>query len=152
MIIAYIRKKIQKLYRTLHLVPTNRKRLAPERILRWLKVNDLPLHRDMAVFHIGLFETEEGYSLYLCGNQTYNPKDDGNWTIEADYEPEYMYLELENYILASKKNKTMNREEFLQMTKDTITKYLNDCDETSMFYQKMVTTGFDDGDIEVISN
>ncbi len=146
-------EQMQYLTQRFHLIPLQLCKSVKSRILYWLEINDQPFHEDIAAFHIGLFETESGYSLYLCGGKTYDPQDD-DWACNSDFQPEEKYLAFDKFELFSDTGKHFDYEDFQLLVGNTVRKYLenNQDKEKSMFYQKVVTIGFDDGKLQVIAD
>ena len=112
-------------------------------IKEWLKdINNTTLPNDVIALNFGLFETEDGYGLYMIGATEYN-EDDEDWACEpVVYKSSYLILEAPEL-------KTMNWEGVL----DTMVKILTEAlsvylsDKQSPFYGKIITTGFDDGEL-----
>ena len=129
-----------------HLLPLYlSKTLAPE-IQYWLQANDHTAPAEIIAFNIGIFETENGYSLHLTGSKTYDPNND-DWACNEDYEADEKYLEL-----PMSNHTAEDWVEFQKLVRTTVEKYLElkKEDTTSLFYQKIVTIGFDDGELERI--
>lgn len=112
-------------------------------IAQWLKeINNTTLPNDIVALNFGIFETEEGYGLYMIGATEYC-EDDEDWACEpVAYKSDYL-------ILNDPELKTMNWEGVLEK----IVKILHEAlfgyvsDGQSLFYGKIITTGFDDGEL-----
>ena len=64
-----------------------------EKIEYWLdqmNVETSCLPADIVAFNFGLFETENGYGIYLIGSKSYDEQDD-DWACDIDFEPEDKY-------------------------------------------------------------
>ena len=98
---------------------------------------------DIKALNFGLCEGVKGYFAYLIGAEDYDAEDD-DWACAEDYEPETKYLEFD-------KGETldMDWETFQDKMKACLTEYMNreGNAKTSVFYGKIITTGFDDGDL-----
>ena len=59
-----------------------------EEIRHWIQqINDETiLPSDIVAFNFGLFESEEGYCIYLTGSKFYDESDD-DWACDIDFEP-----------------------------------------------------------------
>lgn len=115
-----------------------------EKIENWIREldesSDVP--SDIVALNFGLYETEEGYCIYLTGSEEYDASDD-EWACEVDYEPEGNFIELPSG--------NMDWEEFLEKTKRIISDYLSiNAEHLPMFEGRVVTIGFDDGDLSRI--
>ena len=139
-----------------------------ERVWRWLRgiAESKTLPKDVVAVNIGMFETEGGYGVYLCGVTEYD-KDDSDWACEPEYElpddylmlqgPDYATMDWENFLeemVKALKDILDNRENegrnifkgFVSRVKSTFGKSENDRIER-FFGNRIVTTGFDDGDL-----
>ena len=116
-----------------------------EKIEYWLdqmNVETSYLPADIVAFNFGLFETENGYGIYLIGSKSYDEQDD-DWACDIDFEPKNKYL-----IFDSENIKTLNWEEFHNEAKSIISKYLSaNINQLPLFQGKIITIGFDEGDL-----
>ena len=119
--------------------------LLQEKIEDWL--NDINkeascLPTDIAAFNFGLFETENGYGIYFIGSKSYDEEDD-DWACNIDFEPKNKYL-----TLSSEHIKVMEWEEFQNEVKSIISTYISsNINQLPIFKGKVVTIGFDDGNL-----
>jgi hypothetical protein len=102
--------------------------------------------KNIIAYNFGLFETEEGYTIYLMGSETYDKKND-DWATSTDFSPEY-----DTYLLPSKEYKNLEWDKTLKK----ITKKLKLFTKSPTFNKsflakaKAITVGFDDGDLTLI--
>jgi len=101
---------------------------------------------NLTAFNFGLFETPDGYCMYLMGAKVYD-RDDPDWACEEDFTPEARYLPLPFEVLSGEPD----WEEFLVMAVKCVSRYIDKViahpGMRSMFRDKIVTCGFDDGDL-----
>jgi len=110
----------------------------------WLKkLNAIePPPPEIIGYNFGLFELENGYSIYLIGAKKYSKYDD-DWACNEDYSPKERYLKIpieydfEDY------------NDALITIKRTIEAVLSDgtMDETFIKKAEYITIGFDDSDL-----
>lgn len=102
--------------------------------------------KSVIAYNFGLFETEQGYTIYLTGSKEYD-KDDPDWATNNDFEPAQKY-----YPLPTSEYKNVEWDKVL----DKIKKQLQDFTNTEKFKNsffakaKAITTGFDDGDLIIV--
>lgn len=112
---------------------------------KWLdRLNETEkVNEDIVAFNFGLFETNEGYTIYLIGSKTFDPDDD-DWALNIDFEPKDKYLAFDKSLV-----KTKEWEEIQNVSANLITDYVNsDKFENSILNNATaITTGFDDGDL-----
>ncbi len=97
--------------------------------------------KDFIAFNVGLYETEGGFAMYLYGSEEYDA-DDPDWACGEPYAPEPQYL-----VLGYKELKTEDWEKFLDQAVEVVKAYLNRHPDDSIFSKRIVTVGFDDGDL-----
>ena len=109
-----------------------------EEIEKWLQdiCDHTTLPENVVALNFGLYEAECGYGLYLDGSAEYD------WACDVVYESDYLNLcgpELE----------AMPWKDFLNRVVDILTALLSDMSQNknSPFYGKIVTTGFEDGEL-----
>ena len=97
----------------------------------------------VTAFNIGIFEQDGGYCLYLTGSDVYDADDD-DWACDVDFEPAEKYLPL-----AGPDIKSMEWEEFQNMIVEIVSDYLDTVVKkgASIFADRVVTVGFDDGEL-----
>lgn len=119
-----------------------------EKIIKWLDriERDSLIPTDIVAFYFGLFEREEGYCIYLTGSAQYDETDD-DWACNVDFKPRDNTLEL-----TSREVGEMDWEEFQHTVKEIISAYIVEAPVGSMFRirQRIVTVGFDDGELEKV--
>lgn len=101
---------------------------------------------DVIAFNFGLFETIEGFTIYLVGAKKFDAQND-DWVLEPDFEPKEEYLDLHSDELAE-----LEPDEILKRTIDIVTKYVqsNDFKHSILKHAVAITTGFDDGSLKRI--
>ncbi|MEZ3549196.1 MAG: hypothetical protein K1W02_00450 [Muribaculaceae bacterium] len=124
-----------------------------ERLEEWLKSiatgNTLP--KDIVAVNIGMFETDGGYGVYLCGSDEYD-EEDSDWACEPAYEIPDDYLMLTGDVFESMDWETFQNDivealkEILTSDGGIINRFIGT--RINRFIGKrIVTTGFDDGDL-----
>ena len=115
------------------------------RIHDWLTAidNKETVPSEITAFNIGIFEQDEGYSIYLTGSEEYDADGD-DWACDVDFEPANKYLELSGPGI-----KAMEWQEFQDMIVKIVSDYLGTSANanTSVFAGRVVTVGFDDGQL-----
>jgi predicted nucleotidyltransferase len=98
---------------------------------------------EITAFNFGLFETADGYSIYLIGSKNYDLSDD-DWATNVDFEPKDKYLHFDIDLVIDK-----DWEEILKISVDLIEKYVisDDFKNSILKNATAITTGFDDGDL-----
>jgi hypothetical protein len=101
------------------------------------------LDKSILAFNFGLFETPEGYTIYLIGAKKYDEGDE-DWATEVDFEPDEKYLAIN-----PQETKGLEWNQVLDKAVDVVTKYVqsNDFKGSILKDAKAVTTGFDDGNL-----
>jgi hypothetical protein len=97
-------------------------------------------------FNFGLFETTNGFEMYLIGSKTFD-KDDEDWATNVDFEPKQKYFQFGKEFSADK-----DWQEILKITETLIFNYVSsEKFKTSIFANaRGITTGFDDGNLTII--
>lgn len=98
---------------------------------------------EISALYVGMFETPDGYSLYLTGAVEYD-EDDDDWACDQDYEPAEKYLPLPTSEIGE-----MGWEEFRKEAIAAVSEYIHKFPDSKMF-DRIVAAGFDDGDLERI--
>ena len=102
-------------------------------------------HPDSSIiaYNFGLFETPEGYSIYLIGSKDFDAED-GDWATGSDFEPKDKY-----YPLPAKDYKNLKWEQALDKVEQSLREFKKSTTYKQSFLAKAkaVTTGFDDGDL-----
>lgn len=110
-------------------------------------ISDINSHenpsKDIIAFWFGLFETENGFTMYLIGSKEFAENDD-DWTCNEDFEPKDKYLNLPNESTTGR-----NFENVLEDSIDILRAFLESNDfKTSIFSSSIaIAIGFDDGDL-----
>lgn len=97
-------------------------------------------------FNFGLFETPNGYTIYLVGSTYYDEEDD-DWACEEDFVPAKKYCELPTSDFSHLK---------FDAVQEKLSAILISFMETEVFNNSFlskataITIGFDDGNLELI--
>ena len=112
-------------------------------IAAWLNLIDKPAPSDIMALNIGIFETESGYSLYMIGTNSYDANND-DWACNEQFAPDEKYLEISKSDL-----KDMDEASFQNVVKNVLEMYTKDkiLNPSSLFYNKVITLGFDEGNL-----
>lgn len=136
--------QLQYLLRKLHCFSPYSRPSWEEKICNWLRSIDKPTPTDITAIHIGLFESENSnYMLYLIGARHYDENDD-DWACVEDFVPEQKYTDIHVGGIED-----VEWEEILHTVIHIISRYVEKRaeDASSLFYHKIVTVGFDEGDL-----
>lgn len=117
------------------------------KIEHWIKTTneETGCPTDVIALNFGLFESVNGYGIYLIGSKSYDENDD-DWACDIDFEPPNKYL-----MLTHDDVQNMNWKEIQHEVTNIISKYISDKrNNISLFQNKIVTIGFDDGNLERI--
>lgn len=141
-------EQMQYLTERFHLKPLYMSKSLGMEILHWLQINDEPAPAEIAAFNIRVLENEAGYSLHLTGSKTYDSKND-DWASNDDFIPEEKHLEM-----PMTNHTSEDWKEFQKVVRSSVLKYLElkGGNADSLFHHKVVTIGFDDGGLEVVSD
>lgn len=111
----------------------------------WLnRINKTEAVSDSIIaFNFGLFESENGNTVYLIGSETFD-EEDVDWATNVDFKPIEKYFELDSSLVKGK-----DWQEVLKVSEELVKNYLNsESLESSIFKNaEAVTTGFDDGEL-----
>lgn len=114
-----------------------------EKICKWIQriAEQEQVPTDIIAFNFGMFESENGYTVYLIGSKEYDANDD-DWACNDDFEPKEKYLEL-----SCQRVRDMAWEEFQNSVILTIADCIGNADEhiANLFDNRIITAGFDDG-------
>ena len=112
---------------------------------------------NIEAYFFGLFEDEEGYTLYLIGSGNYN-EENGDWACPVDMTedgPVYDFMPEEAYL-------DLPEDEFSDLEWDAVTDIIvekldeycqSDAFAKSFFNKaKVIATGFDEGDMIIIKS
>ncbi|MCC8113868.1 MAG: hypothetical protein LIP03_07700 [Bacteroidales bacterium] len=102
--------------------------------------------KGIAAYNVGLFESEDGYCAYLMGAKEYDP-DDSDWACEEDYTPEERYLPIPATLTEGVEWEAFLNQ-MVEVLKDIMPGLAAPAD--SIWHGRVITTGFDDGDLIVI--
>jgi hypothetical protein len=106
-------------------------------LLKWLERISLisPPNPEIKAFNFGIFQTQNGYSVYLIGSTKYDSEDD-DWACMEDYAPVERYLELPLTANGDWQSVETGLVEALREIVSAVPSFLNNAE--------YVTAGFDD--------
>lgn len=114
----------------------------------WIeKINEIEtVDNSIIGFNFGLFETTNGFEMYLIGSKTFDT-DNEDWATNVDFEPKQKYFQFGKEFSAGK-----DWQETLKISETLIFNYVSsEKFKTSIFANaKGITTGFDDGNLTII--
>lgn len=119
-----------------------------EEIIKWLEVieqNDGTPPEEVIAFNFGLFESNQGWMMYLVGGFEYS-EDDDDWACIELPKDDYRYYRLPD------KLQTKSWEEILKLTVFTLKELEKEglLNKTLLKKAKAITTGFDEGELSKI--
>lgn len=121
-----------------------------QRFHEWLEtINKIEkIDKSIIAFNFGLFESEEGFTMYLNGSQTFD-EDDEDWATNMDFEPKQKYFSFGSEFLKDK-----NWQDILNYSEHLVQTYIASEEfKTSVFAQaKGIAVGFDDGELTIIKS
>ena len=103
--------------------------------------------KKITALNFGLFESDKGFMIYLTGAEAYDASDN-DWASQIDYEP----IELYKYLLlkGSGISGSGKWDEVLELVCKNLKELIDEHPDYALFKNKIVATGFDDGDLIVI--
>lgn len=107
-------------------------------ISNWLDsiIKEEHVPENIIVLNIGIYEAEEGYCLYLTGHEEYD-EDNDSWAEDVAYEsPRYCHVHID-----------IDWNDFLNSTESILKQFFSEKEAKGLFNGKIVTTGFDDGNL-----
>lgn len=106
------------------------------------------IDKSIIAFNFGLFESKEGFTMYLTGSKIFD-KDDDDWAANMDFEPKQKYFSFGNELLKDK-----DWQDILKCAESLVQSYVKSEDfKTSIFAQAIaITLGFDDGELTIIKS
>lgn len=107
-------------------------------VIQTVKSNSIP--DEIIAFNFGMYETEDGYCIYLIGSKHYD-KDDDDWACDEDFVP------TNNFLIIPFNDKKDDWDVFLNKIVDIISSLITTCPELSPLSSRYVTVGFDDGNL-----
>ena len=98
---------------------------------------------EITAFNFGIFETTQGYSIYLTGSKVFDEQDD-DWVCSVDFQPDEKYLNLNLPSIPDKK-----WEAILLIMETELTNYISSVQFKASILKDAIaiTTGFEDGDL-----
>lgn len=125
-------------------------KLVEQRFHEWLETMNETEQIDQSIvaFNFGLFESEEGFEMYLSGSKNFD-EDDEDWAANMDFEPKEKYFSFGNEFL-----KDRDWQDILKYSENLVQTYIASEEfKTSVFAQaKGIAVGFDDGDLIIIKS
>ncbi len=134
--------KRNEIEKTTFLTVSDKDLTIPERFSKWINIiesGNLPTEKIKGL-NFGLFQSSDSYIMYLTGAEIFDEKDE-NWACNADYEPEYKYLDLNDLKLNDSDWKYV-----LDYSVEFISNYLK-FNDSFLSQIENITTGFDDGNL-----
>jgi len=100
-------------------------------------------HKSIIAYNVGIFESVDGYMVYLIGSKEFD-EEDSDWATNEDFIPKNKY-----YRLPKQEFKDMKWDEVQTKIEQMLKDFINsDTFKRSFFSEaKAITTGFDDGDL-----
>lgn len=121
-----------------------------QRFQEWVaKINENEkIDNSIIAFNFGLFESEEGFTMYLNGSKIFD-KDDDDWAANMDFEPKQKYFSFGMDFLKDK-----DWQNILKYSEYLVQTYIaSELFKTSIFAQaKGIAVGFDDGNLTIIKS
>jgi hypothetical protein len=114
------------------------KEIIKDWIIQTVNSNSIP--DEIIAFNFGMYETEDGYCIYLIGSKHYD-KDDDDWACDEDFVP------TNNFLIIPFNDKKYDWDVFLNKIVDIISSLITTCPELSPLSSRYVTVGFDDGNL-----
>ena len=113
--------------------------------IRSINANETP-NNEIIAFRFGLFETENGITMYLVGSKEFDEEDE-DWACNEDFEPKNKYLELPSEYVKGKKWENVLKDALI-----ILRAFINSDEfKTSIFKNSVaIAAGFDDGDLNRI--
>ncbi|WP_108649879.1 hypothetical protein [Dongshaea marina] len=110
-------------------------------IHQWLAQITEQADSDIIAFNFGMFQSPQGYQLYLMGSASYDPTDD-NWACDEDYTPENGCLSLESFSFA-------NETSALEEVAGVLLNYIQgpQFEGSVLANAEAITIGFDDSEL-----
>ena len=98
---------------------------------------------DIIAFWFGLFESANGYTMYLIGSKEFDKNDD-DWACNSDFEPKNKYFDLPSDYVFGK-----NWETVLNDSLSILTEYISSNEFNKSIFKDAtaIAVGFDDGDL-----
>lgn len=118
-----------------------------QQIFDWflqLNETELPPQEEIIALNLGMYESPDGFVLYIVGSRNYD-ENNPDWACPpADYDPNKNYLTVENTDL--------NWENFQDLVINVLRNYLDNPDVSQDVFSDIpyITAGFDDGELVVV--
>jgi len=114
-------------------------------ITDWIQNNNIRTQDLVGIeaCNFGIFESTDGYTIYLTGSKEYDPEDD-DWSTQIDFEPTNKYL-----LVPTELTGHLDWMGVLELVENSLNIYLNYNSFTNSQLANIyvITTGFDDGDL-----
>lgn len=117
-----------------------------ENILKgWIKeiANEEIVPENIQALNFGIFESENGYTVYLMGSMEYDIEDD-DWACNEDFVPNNRYLEFNEEEISN-----LDWENFQNLMVESLKNIIDskEISEYKILNIDNITTGFDDGEL-----
>ena len=130
---------------------TNGKETTLDGLLReWIKKleNYSQPGKDITALNFGLFESDKRFMIYLTGSRSYDSSND-DWASEVDYEPISLY----KYLLLSTNDVVKLKWDGVSQAINSVLKnIIAENPSYKLFKNRVVTAGFDEGDLIIIKD
>lgn len=116
-----------------------------DKIDKWVRQLNkrVVISSDIIALNFGLFETTDGYCIYLSGSKQYDENDD-DWACNTDYKSDYL-------LISNEECHEVDWKSFLNETTTIVIHALNNISSNdSIFSNRVITIGFDDGNLNRI--
>ncbi|WBW98370.1 hypothetical protein [Oceanirhabdus sp. W0125-5] len=112
----------------------------------WVRqvITDKAISKDILAINFGLFESDNGFSIYAIGSSEYD-EEDFDWACNEDYVPSSKYL-----IVDDERLNQMDWNIFNDYIIDKLREFLKEESLNIRESINVITTGFDDGDLDVV--
>lgn len=112
-----------------------------QRIKEWIDQvsKEAILQEGLVAYNFGIFESSKGYGIYLAGSDSYD-EDDDDWACDTAYQSQPL-------LLHDDRLSAMDWEEAQTAIADAIKELLSKDFKDSCFSKKIITIGFDDGNL-----
>lgn len=117
-----------------------------ENILKaWIKEisDEETVPENIQALNFGIYESENGYTVYLTGSMEYDIEDD-DWACNEDFVPNNRYLEFDQEEICK-----LDWEDFQEYMVESLKNIisLKDISEYKILNVENIATGFDDGEL-----
>lgn len=119
--------------------------MVEERLENWLSkiCIEQDVSNDIVAYCFNLYETIDGYGIYLSGASSYD-EDCDDWACDPSWQSEYMELNGGDY-------QGMSWQTFLEIIANAVRVCISSTETLANYFQgKIITVGFEDGNLQRI--